>query len=432
MSEHNAGTVTAETVEGFPTVEAWPRLDAAAYHGIAGQLVGVVAPYSEADPVAMLLHILAAAGNVIGPGPYVAVGNDRHLARLNVAVVGPTGKGRKGSGWSGVRPALAEADPDWAARRIRSGLSSGEGLIYHVRDARHEQQPIREKGRVVDYQDVVVDPGEPDKRLLCLEPELASVFKRMAGDSNTLSALLRQAYDDGTLATLTKNSPLMATGAHISVIGHITIEELQASLTATETVNGFANRFIYCLARRAQILPDGEPVPAAEMDPVKQEMRALVAAARAIGQVRRDADATELWRATYPRLSEGEPGLVGAVLGRAEAHVLRLSLVYALLDASPVIRVPHLEAAVALWQYADASARRIFAGRLGISLADTLLDLLRERGPMTTTEIYAEFGRHRSKTAIHTALEVLRRAGKAHPTTRQTGGRPSTTWEATA
>jgi hypothetical protein len=161
-----------------------------------------------------------------------------------------------------------------------------------------------------------------------------------------------------------------------------------------------------------------------------QEMGDRLRTAGAIGQVHRDPSAAELWRALYPTLSEGEPGLVGAVLGRAEAHVLRLSLTYALLDGSPLIRVPHLEAAVAVWAYADASARRIFAGRLGIGLADTLLELLRERGAMTTTEIHGVFGRHRSKHEIQTALEVLVGADKARSTARATGGRPSTTWEA--
>ena len=64
----------------------------------------------------------------------------------------------------------------WARERILGGLSSGEGLIDAVRDAREEQHPIKEKGRVVDYQMVVADPGVDDKRLLVMEGEFASVL----------------------------------------------------------------------------------------------------------------------------------------------------------------------------------------------------------------------------------------------------------------
>jgi len=76
-------------------------------------------------------------------------------------------------------------------------------------------------------------------------------------------------------------------------------------------------------------------------------------------EMARDDEARSLWAAEYPRLSEGEPGLLGAILGRAEAHVLRLSLIYAVLDQSPVVRMEHLRAALAVWDYAEASARLI-------------------------------------------------------------------------
>ena len=111
---------------------------------------------------------------------------------------------------------------------------------------------MRDHGRVLDYQVVEVDAGESDKRLLVVEPELAVVLRRMERESSSLSPLLRQAWDSGEIGTLTKNSPLRATGAHISVIAHITQEEVQRYLTATEQMNGFANRFLWLLVRRAR------------------------------------------------------------------------------------------------------------------------------------------------------------------------------------
>jgi hypothetical protein len=208
---------------------SWPILANEALHGVAGDIVRAVDPYTEADPVAVLSHALVAFGNLVGPGPYMAVGSDRHPLRLNMALAAQSSKGRKGTAWGVPRELLGRVDPEWKAGRIKTGLSSGEGLIYHLRDPRQERHPIKDKGRTTDYEWVEVDPGEPDKRLLVIKPELAVLLRRMGADGNSLSGVIREAWDSGDLATLTKNSPLRASGAHVSVIGHITEEELAAT-----------------------------------------------------------------------------------------------------------------------------------------------------------------------------------------------------------
>jgi Protein of unknown function (DUF3987) len=79
----------------------------------------------------------------------------------------------------------------------------------------------------------------------------------MERHGNTLSQLIRKAWDGDKLSTLTKTSPLTATNPHISVIGHITEIELKARLTRTDAANGFANRFLFVLVKRSQKLPFG-------------------------------------------------------------------------------------------------------------------------------------------------------------------------------
>jgi hypothetical protein len=394
----------------------WPTLAPEALHGLPGQLVAAIDPYTEADPVATLAHLLAAAGNLLGPGPHARVQHDAHPARLNVALVGRTGKGRKGTAWSTPRHLLAQVDPAWARRCVVTGLSTGEGLIAMVRDL--DAPGARRAG-----------PTEPrDPRLLILEPELAVTLKVIAREGNTLSGLLRQAWDSGDLGTLTKHEPLRATGAHVSVVGHITEEEVRRYLTETERANGFANRFLWLLVRRSKALPEGTPPPDEVLAPLVGALRAAVLQARAAREVGRAAAARALWAEVYPALSEGEPGLVGAILNRAEAQVLRLSLLYALLDGSAVVRVPHLRAALALWAYAETSARRIFGRRLGVPLTDVILEALRARGPLTTTDISALFARHRSADEIHQALDLLRDLGVVEDEAEPTPGRPAHRW----
>ncbi len=143
----------------------------------------------------------------------------------------------------------------------------------------------------------------------------------------------------------------------------------------------------------------------------------------------RSPEAERLWEEVYPNLSEGKPGLLGAILGRAEVQVMRLACIYGLLDQSHQIKSAHLRAALALWDYAEASARRIFGSRMGDPAADRILVALRTRGNLTETDIHDLFSRHKAGGDIERALELLERRGLAtRQDERDTGGRPRTTW----
>ena len=111
---------------------------------------------------------------------------------------------------------------------------------------------------------------------------------------------------------------------------------------------------------------------------------------------------------------ENEPGMFGTVTARASAQVLRLSLIYALLDAASRIRREHLEAALEVWRYCEDSARFIF-GSIGDPTVDVILEALRcSGGGLTRTEIFRGiFNGHGSNSEIERALMVLHRTGLA-------------------
>ena len=52
--------------------------DEAAYYGLAGDIVRRIEPHTEADPVALLIQLLAAFGNVIGRNAYMLADGARH------------------------------------------------------------------------------------------------------------------------------------------------------------------------------------------------------------------------------------------------------------------------------------------------------------------------------------------------------------------
>jgi hypothetical protein len=314
-------------------------------------------------------------------------------------------------------------------KQSQGGLSSGEGLIWGVHDPIEKQEAIREKKHIVGYQTVVEDPGVSDKRLLVIEQELAATLRVMARDGSTLSTTIRQAWDTGDLRVLTKNNPTKATGAHISIIGHITRDELLRFLTSTETANGFANRFLWICSRRSKELPEGGDIQSVDFAPLTSRLTEIVSAARNIGELRRDDGAKQIWREVYGALSEGKPGLLGSVTGRSEPQVLRLALVYALLDAAKSISTPHMLAALAAWDYCEASARFIFGDSLGHPEADRILKALRANSQgLTRTEIRDLFGRNQNESVIEAALTALEERGLARKVFEQSGGRPIERW----
>jgi hypothetical protein len=144
-------------------------------------------------------------------------------------------------------------DGPWAQNRVTSGLSSAEGLISELQDT---DPPI-------------------DRRLLVVQSEFASVLKIMRRAGNTLSPLLRAAWDNGNLRTLVKSNPLKATSAHISIIGHITSPELLRNLS-DELTNGFANRLLWCCIKRSKFLPEGGSVPEAEIASLSRRLRGVL------------------------------------------------------------------------------------------------------------------------------------------------------------
>jgi hypothetical protein len=452
QTEHDAPILEAELVDKlaeivdpqrrFPPLSStrslsWPRpLEEAAYCGLAGDVVREVIPHTEADPAAVLASVLVMFGNAVGRGPHFLAGDAQHATNIFVAVVGDTSSGRKGTSAEGARRLLAEADPSWK-RCIGSGLGSGEGVIHHVRDARIERRKaktIEEKTEADDegFIEDTVDNGVDDKRLMVLVPEFAQVLGVISRKDNTLSAVLRELWDRGDAQTMTKNSPTRATGALVSLLAHITPEELRSRLDSTEIANGFANRFLFIAAKRSKLLPRGGSIPGSTIAALALGLQDAIAHARRLEAMDMSASAWELWDTRYEELTTRPPTLSGAVTGRAAPMVRRLAMIYALMDERAQVEEQHLVAALELWRYAEESAAYVFGDRLGNDLADRCLTLLRGAGAegLTRTGLRGELGNRIPADQISDALALLERAGLARHVDEPTGGRSAERWYA--
>jgi hypothetical protein len=400
-----------------------PVLDEAALYGLPGRLVQTIAPTTEAHPAAILINALVFAGNVAGRVPHARGGGVRHGTNLYAVVVGKSRGGRKGTAAAVARAPFARAFPQWFEERVVRGLSSGEGLIAQVRDR------LTKSGK--DGLEIVLDEGVTDKRLCIQEPEFGVVLRVMMREGNTLSAHLRAAWDGDNLAALTKN-PLRASAPHISILGQITPFELEQLLSGVDVSNGFANRFLWIHAHRAQSIPRARPPALTALNDVVAELHEAITFARSQGDpVDFDGQAGALWDYLYDGLvGENAVGLAAEVTSRGEAQVLRLALIYALLDRSTAIRIPHLAAAFAVWQYAEQSAYAIFGDKTGDTVADRILEALRQfPSGLSRTGISALFNRNQSAERLTTALRLLEGSGRLRTRIEETEGAPRTIYE---
>lgn len=438
-------------------VKEWPTLPPEALHGLAGDAVRLATADCEADPAAVLITFLAwfgcACGQPDGKTPYLRIGETRHAPRLFAAVVGASSRARKGTSKYPVQRLMEEAhlfstsplvSPDsnnavtsvadaggnpslsFTKKEERSKcpasegpLSSGEGIIYRLRDASEETD---DDGRPVDK-------GSADKRLIVVEGELGGVFKVMQRDGSIVSTVLRVAWDGGTIEPLTKTSRIRASNPHLCIVGHITADELKELLTTVDLRNGLANRFLWVMARRTRLVSRPKPMPDEAVSALSGKIGAALNRATP-GQVAWSASALEVWDTLYPELTGEREGAWGYATGRAEAQVPRLALIYALLDSRMTIEPDHLEAAHAVWRYCDASARYLFAESAADPIGNKILDALRAAGgTMSQTALHAAFGRNLPADKLGSALTLLQEHGRVTSETRKTSGRPSVVWK---
>lgn len=384
----------------------WPSpMSPAAFRGLAGDFVRLVEDETEADRHALLVQMLVFFGNCIGRSPHIMIGATRHGTNLFATIAGQSSRGRKGTSEAECRRVMRQVDEAWTANNICSGLSSGEGLIDAVRDPR--EGPPDKNGKPTQI------PGVTDKRCMVSEGEFARVLAQVSREGNVLSSILRQAWDGDSLRTMVRGNPARATEPHVSLIAHVTQFELLARMSETDLFNGLGNRFLWCCSRRTKRLPFGGSVRQDDLGRLADQFRAALFQARKTTLLDYTANARHYWSTAYEEISVDRPGLWGALTARAEAQVLRLAMLYALLDSQPRIDVMHLESARAVWNYCDASAAYLFGNKLGNPTADKLFAAIRAAGAagISRTKLSAALGRNTPAAAIEAALDLLLGAG---------------------
>lgn len=378
----------------------WPAAPASeAFHGILGDIVGAVAPVTEADPVAILGSLLAAAGACMGHGKTIYQGSAQ-TANLFVALVGDSSTGRKGTAASIARDVMSAAYPEWE-RLVVAGLGSGEGLIAHLKRVE-----------------------ETEHRALVLESEFGRLLTVMAREGSTLSPVVRDAWDGAPMGRFLAREQSLVTWHHVSISAHVTAIELRQKLANTDAANGFGNRFMWLAVRRTRLVPFPES-PKSLVLPYTDSLHRAIVEAQQPGDLHWSPAAADRWETFYAETtSRRRPGILGALLARTEAQIARLALLYALLDRSSEVGAQHLAAAEAMWAYAERSVVHIFGTSTGNRHADALRDYLRD-GPVEWESAKKALGL-RTAADLQEAVDVLLGAGLVAVSSvpRDGGGRP--------
>jgi hypothetical protein len=417
----------ADDSENETKIKTFPVPGAKCFHGLAGEYVRMIEAQTESDSAALLIQFLTYFGNIIGRSAYYQVEADKHFTNLFAVLVGDTASGRKGTSFGRVKEIFRGEDEAHEKDCIVSGLASGEGLLYQIRDAVYEEKTDKKTKKV---ETVCTDNGVSDKRLLIVEGEFSQVLRVQGRECNTLSAFLRNLWDNGTARNLTKNSPLRTTDAHVSVIGHITKTELLTCLNEVESVNGYANRFLWFAVRRSKFLPFGAgEIDSYQLANFQRKLSERIRFSQNVNRMIFTAETRSLFASVYQTLETSRFGFLAKITQRATAYVCRLSCVFALLDGKDEIEREHLEASLAVWQYAEDSARYIFGGRIGDKNAETILNALREsENGLTRTEIRDLFDRHITKEKLDAALQFLLENNLAKFEKTETAGRTKEIW----
>jgi hypothetical protein len=419
VSDHHEQSPGTDRNDAPEVESGWPELQPSTLRGLAGDIVAAIRPHTEADDAALLITTLTMFGAVVGATPSLKVEAAKHPARLFAIIVGDTAKGRKSTAIRQVRSIVEFADPEFFSHRQQSGFGSGESLADAIQGPERDTTDDRsnDANRVGDH------------RLLVVEQEFARILNSCGREGSILSAILRELWDGDRVQVRSRSKTVVVEDGAVCAIAAITKEELKRLLTASDTANGFANRFLFVLAKRARILPDGGTVP----DEQVRNLGLRVAAAAKLARSRESIGRTELgrkrWAELYHEMADDTPdGMVGALTARAEPQVLRLALVYALLDSATEIDVEHFDAAYALWQYCRASVAHIFGGASGDQTADRVLAIIRDAGTkgISRTDLSKALSGKVSSPELGRVLKMFATNGTIETQDIQTEGRAKT------
>ncbi len=389
-------TMPVQPPAGFPVARS------EMFHGPLGAAVKSIETYTEADPVGILGCLMAECSALIGRGPALNVSGLHVSARLFIMLVGPTSEGRKGTAGDNARTIVTMSGVERPAGFLQRGFASGESVVENLATLE-------------------------DRRAMFRQDEMAGLLVAMNREGSTLSAVIRDLWDGVTIAHTTVAGHKEVEDAHVSVLGHITAEELRERLRPVDYANGLANRFLTLAVHRRQMVAWTGPNSLDSIcSAAAKKLGSSINSARVEKSYDLSDDAFDRWCEIYANAPS-----CSMLSARREPQLLRLALVYAVLDGSTTVEVCHLEAALAFWDYVvDSLAWAMPDAKRPAEPARTIeiRRLIEQAGTagISCSDIGKFFSNHLDVKVRDAALAHLEKQGDVVKRIVKTSGRNST------
>lgn len=397
----------------FDTLATPPMATNAMFYGVLGRLAQRAADGTEVNPVAAMAAAMSWLSASIGRNTCIPVGDQWHNLRLYTLNIGRSSRGGKGMALDllkRVTKRIGEAHDGLRPQMHTGGLSSREGLAFLIhdgyREGREEVPPIT------------------DKRLFIVETEFANVLAQGKREGNTLSSVLRDAWDGVSIKPATRSSRIWATRPHIALHGCITPTELRGRMASNDLSNGFANRFMMVWAERIGVVPFPSRASDEVVSGFAHELAAVIRFGLA-GYPDRDQPqllsfqpaAADLFSNQYREYAKPHPSgeLITGLLQRRAPMLLRMAGLFAVADRLMQIKRDHVAAAAAWMDYYAQSVAFVFSPTVDVDgeahrndNAEKLARFLNGRDWVSRTEIAnACFKKAITKKDFDAAIEHL-------------------------
>lgn len=344
--------------------------------GLAAEFLDIMEPTTEADSNGLLLLFLQFTGMVAGSKVILRVGSKSHKANIFSFIVGDSSLGRKGTVLAAVKDFFKLVDESFVKKSLRPGLSTQEGIIQ-----------------------ALIKDSRP---LLGVETEASTVFKNFDRQGNKLSECIRNAYDGDPMGNMSIANKAYIEDHFIGLTFLITQSELSELITKTSLTNGFANRFIWLHVSRSKLLSFPPEPDQERLQSLVKKMSVLLAKLKDGKQITLAKSACGVWDRMYVTLNSRDSETNIEIKNRAVNNILRVALIYAILDESSEVEERHLEAAYELIRHSESCVDKIFSKKSSTKDEMKLLKALNARGGWTSqTEVIEQiFNRNRSAEEI--------------------------------
>jgi len=289
--------------------------------------------------------------------------------------------------------AYSEDDPNPPFKMVR-GIRSYEGLLDEL-------------------------AGEQKVRLIQLGELLSLLAKAKQDSLGNIIPALAELYDSPDIINppVHQKDVKLAKEPFLSIMAGTTQAWLQKALTERDIYGGFANRWCYFYGLPKEPMPNPPKVDSDKRNELVQKLNYIRNWAKDLpnGEITVSDDANalfeEYYREYYQRCQQ--PGLIPTLIVRIQDFIWKIALLYATDTLSDNISAEHLEAAIAVGNYLEASVTEVFAsfGESKGKRAETrVIDYLRGMGqPIPYREVYRNL--NLSGTELQTVVDPLIKLG---------------------